>query len=184
MGKIMQRCRQCGELQDANNFRPYYNRKNSRCKTCKTCEKINNRYKYLDAKVSRDEADTEEYEAIQLLYEAQAAAGLKPPLVQKEQDDIMSLIKSKMTIVEPIAAIGEGAPYDLTRWLTEDISTMSPESLEDIHDKLTERYAPVIRINADTGLPIREDKFKATLDKVLDRFMEYEDTYYTEQEED
>ena len=183
-------CKQCGELKPITQFRNYYNGRKGTYKTCKTCEKINSREKYLRTKdaQSRDglsEAEEQELSKIHELYKAQRAAGFQPPRTNSGRtsplteslDDMINKYKAKA----PTTSVDdEYAPAELQKWLTQELTEEPEYYQETIYEELKDKYRPVLRIDQDTMLPVYDDTYVATLEKIADRFDAYEDSYYNE----
>lgn len=92
------RCKQCGILKQAEDFRKYTYSKakdtEGRYTLCKACESINSRYKVLRTRLASEptngaSTDQVEYDKIDNLYKALETRGLKTPL---------SFAKSKPTV--------------------------------------------------------------------------------------
>ena len=74
-------------------------------------------------------------------------------------------------------------PAELSRWLTESL-TEEPEYYQDeVYEQLKTKYRPKTKIDQDTMLPVYDDTYKPILDKILERFDNYEDTYYNSEED-
>ena len=59
-----------------------------------------------------------------------------------------------------------------------------PEYYQDeIYEQLKAKFRPKIKIDPDTMLPVYDDTYKPVLDKVLERFDNYEDTYYDREDD-
>ena len=185
-------CKQCGELRPIDQFRRYYGGRRGNYKTCKVCERINSREKYLTGKGDNRSAD-ENIELMQIhtLYERQRAVGLQPPAKHERRKplavDLDSMIKKYEGMYPQIAnetppadAVVEVAPYELTRWLTEKLTDEPDFYLDTIYEALKEKYRPCTGINKDTMMPTYDNTYKGVLDRILDRFNDYEDSYYNE----
>ena len=69
-------------------------------------------------------------------------------------------------------------PAELSRWLTEPL-TEEPEYYQDeVYEQLKAKFRPKTKIDPDTMLPVYDDTYKPILDSILERFDNYEDTYY------
>lgn len=188
------KCRQCGEIKQETEFRQYYGETRSgkergRYRTCKTCESINTRYKYLCKKQSNgkaSESELQELAKIEQLYELLRAKGLKLP-AKRERGTIMNIVdqmieKHSASVIEVEAEDGEqvitAAPQELLDWLNADLSQYDPEYLQDVvADELIKKYRPQIGVDPNTYEPIYDDTHRDILNKLLERFDEYEDNY-------
>lgn len=183
------RCKQCGELKPIEQFRKYYGGRKGHYTTCKTCEKINSRAKYLTNKGDKcSEAERTELAKIHELWDAQRAAGLQPPRentgrkvpLSKSLDDMISKYKQQAEALREIvqAVNVPEVPAELSKWLTEPL-TEEPEYYQDeVYEQLKAKFRPKTKIDPDTMLPVYDDTYKTILDKILERFDTYEDTYY------
>ena len=177
-------CKQCGELKPIELFRKYYGNRRGHYKTCKVCEKINSREKYLRNKADLTDSESIELEKIHTLYEAQRAAGLQPPKADTSRrvpiaesiDDMIS--KYKHAVSTPASRVDSSIPAELAKWLTEPLTEEPEYYQEEIYDELKAKFRPVLRINTVNMLPIYDDTYAEILDKISDRFDEYEDNYY------
>ena len=175
-------CKQCGEIKPLDAYRKYYGNRKGSYRVCKTCEAINGRYKYLLAK-----GDTSpERAAIEELYELLRAAGLQPPNFGTGKSmqsttvvaDMIAKRKEQMAKAARIGATPD-VPEELQSWLIKSLAGFDPEYLQDtIYETLVHTYAPVIRIDSDTLLPVHDEKYRHILIKILERFDAYEDAYY------
>ena len=69
-------------------------------------------------------------------------------------------------------------PAELSHWLTEPL-TEEPEYYQDeVYEQLKAKFRPQTKIDPDTMLPVYDDTYKLVLDKILERFDNYEDAYY------
>lgn len=191
----VRRCKQCGEVKQLSRdfFRPYYG-ENAKgfYRVCRTCESINNRYKYLTGKGdAATPADLEEIARIEELYDTLRELGLEPPrygagttsTVHTLVEDLLQ--KKKSQIAEKKAQLEEvgvetDTPAELLDWLTKPL-TEKPEYYEDVYFKLREKYMPVIGTNPD-ATPKYDETYKEILDRILERFDEYEDNYVYEED--
>lgn len=184
-------CKQCGELKPIEQYRKYYGGRKGHYNTCKTCEKINARYKYLSNKVERTEDDELEITKIEKLYEVQRAAGLQPPRKDAERNkplvDSLDDMIAKYQQEEPrIITIQLGAtppaqnvaPAELQVWLKCELTEEPDYYLDEVYEELKAKYRPAIRVDTYTMQPIYDDKYKAVLDQILDRFYQYEEEYW------
>ena len=184
MSKIKQ-CKQCGYLKPLDQYRKYYGGRKGTYTTCKTCEKINSRAKYLTNKGDKcGEAEIAELNKIHELWKVQRMAGLQPPRentgrtvpITESLDDMIGKYKQQAEVVQAVGDIG--VPAELSRWLTETL-TEEPEYYQDeVYDSLRATYRPKTKIDPDTMLPMYDDTYLPVLDKILERFNEYEDEYY------
>jgi hypothetical protein len=187
-------CKQCGELKPIEQFRKYYGGRKGTYTTCKTCEKINSRAKYLTNKGDKcSEAELTELAKIHELWEVQRAAGLQPPRenagrtvpLSESLDDMIGKYKQQAEAVQEVvqAVSAPEIPAELSKWLTEPL-TEEPEYYQDeIYEQLKTKYRPKTKIDQDTMLPVYDDTYKPILDKILERFDNYEDTYYNSEED-
>lgn len=182
-------CKQCGELKPIEQFRKYYGGRKGTYKTCKQCEKINARAKYLEAKgdINRSEAEHEELLKIYRLYEAQRNAGLQPPRTEigrrtplaDSLDDMIAKYESNPKVTEVVPEVdGLVVPAELQVWLTCALTEDPDYYLDEVYEELKVKFRPQLRINKDTMLPEYDDTYKQVLETILDRFNDYEDTYY------
>lgn len=171
-------CRQCGDIKPLTQFRPYYNGSGGTYKICKDCEKLNSRVKYLERKGDKaTEADKKDLALLYQIYELQRACGLKPP---QRRRDASSKLQSIVDALEVQASAKQSAPDELLMWLTADL-TGSPEYyLDTVYEQLKAKYRPLLRIDNETLEPVYDNTHFETLDKILGRFMDYEDEYYQE----
>ena len=169
-------CKQCGEIKPIEQFRKYYGGRQGTYTMCKACERINSRAKYLERKGDAlNDVEREELDKIYQLYEAQRACGLNPPksVIGKQialvdtLDDLISKYSNKPAEVP-----------ELSQWLTCELTEEPEYYLDEVYEDLNKRYRPVKRIDPDTLLPVYDDTNKEILDKILERFTNYEDEYY------
>lgn len=185
-------CKQCGEIKPIAQFRKYYGGRKGTYKMCKSCERINSREKYLAAK--GDERSFEEDDELLKIYELweyQRRMGLQPPTKQTrraalsdELDSMLDRYRSMSAQVTEAAKQTAGidilvdAPNDLVKWLTEPLTQEPDYYVDEVYDKLVDTYRPCIGIDKEKMMPVYDNKYKAILDKILERFTDYEDTYY------
>ncbi|MNB86382.1 hypothetical protein D3C75_333250 [compost metagenome] len=186
MPGTLKRCKQCGEIKPAaENFRKYYhNNAKGHYKICLACEKINNRYKYLNRKVSKTASEEGEIKIIEELYEVQKQQGYKPPSkTESDSLDLAAILAAqKARYSEPVPKPDQ-IPQELQHWLTVDLQAFTPDSLEVVSDELMAKYKKVIGVDAETLAPIYDDKFRDVLNEILKRFDDFEDAYYDEHPE-
>jgi hypothetical protein len=182
-------CKQCGELKPISQYRQYYGGRRGTYKTCKSCERINSREKYLSSKEILTTEENAELAKIHALYECQAKVGLRPPVKQGRRkpltDDLNDMIKKYAAMSAAVAyetpkaeTIVDTAPYELTRWLTETMDKEPDYYLDEVYEELTTTYRPCTGINRSTMMPEYDNTYKDVLDRILERFNEYEDSYY------
>ena len=184
-------CKQCGEIKPISQFRRYYGGRRGTYKMCKDCERINSREKYLRAKgESMNHAEEVELDKIHMLYEYQRRMGLQPPTrqerattISEDLDDMLSKYKMMaydVTTSAEQAGVKDVAdvPAELMKWLTEPLVREPDEYIDDVYEKLVEKYRPCTGIDKSTMMPVYDNKYKAILDKILERFTDYEDSYY------
>lgn len=179
-------CKQCGELKPIEQFRKYYGGRKGSYNTCKVCEKINARAKYLRSKGdSMSFEEGEELSKIEKLYEVQRAAGLQPPRRDAERnkplvDSLDDMIAKYNTKVSLVAADAESRPVpaDIQVWLTCELTEEPDYYLDEVYEELKAKYRPQVSIDTATMQPIYDDTYKDALDKVLERFYEYEEKYW------
>jgi len=169
------RCRQCGEIKPLGQFRGYYSGVGTYT-ICKDCEKINSRAKYLSKKGDgATQADKDELAKIEQLYEYQRALGLKPPRRRKE---LQSSIDAFDKLIDKYKSKTTEGPAELQRWLTEELTDVPEYYLDDIYEQLVAIYRPVLRIDPNTLTPVHDETYAPLLNKILERFNNYEDEYY------
>jgi hypothetical protein len=180
-------CKQCGELKPIEQYRKYYGGRKGHYNTCKVCEKINARYKYLNNKETQNSAEITELAKIEQLYEVQRRAGLQPPRKDAERNkplvDSLDDMIAKYTDMNTIASVDDGiekkpVPADLQLWLKCELTEEPDYYLDEIYEELKTKYRPQLSIDTQTMQPIYDDTYKEALDKVLERFYEYEDSYW------
>lgn len=181
-------CKQCGELKPIAQYRKYYGGRKGTYTMCKTCERINSREKYLTAKgESMNWQEEAELEKIHKLYEYQRSLGLQPPTknvtrasLADELDGMLDKYKSMSAETAsntPNVSVVD-APIDLVKWLTKKLDQEPDYYLDEVYDKLCDTYRPCIGIDRASMMPVYDNKYKAVLDRILDRFNAYEDSYY------
>lgn len=182
------KCRQCGEIKQEAEFRQYYGetrtgKERGRYRTCKACESINTRYKYLckkQAKGKASEQELQELDKIEQLYDLLRAKGLKPPATRER-----STVLSRVDELLERHSVSVVAAQELLDWLNADLSQYEPAYLQDtVADELIKRYRPQVGVDPNTYEPIYDDTHRDLLNKVLERFDEYEDNYTDEGEDE
>lgn len=182
-------CKQCGELKPISQFRQYYGGRRGTYKMCKACERINSREKYLSSKEFRSTEEEAELAKIHALYDCQVKVGLQPPVKQGRRkpltEDLNDMIQKyaamSVTVVNdtPNAdTVVDATPYELTRWLTEALDKEPDYYLDEVYEDLKAKYRPCTGINKATMMPEYDNKYKDVLDRILERFNDYEDSYY------
>ena len=183
-------CKQCGEIKPITQFRKYYGGRKGTYTMCKDCERVNSREKYLSAKGDKRDNDEDiELSKIHRLYDYQRSIGLQPPTKQERRtaltadlDDMLDKYKQMSEAVQsnPVAVTMDltGAPLELTKWLTDELTLEPDEYIDDVYEKLVEKYRPCTGIDRETMMPVYDNRYKAILDKILERFNDYEDSYY------
>jgi hypothetical protein len=180
-------CKQCGELKPVEQFRKYYGGRKGTYNTCKMCEKINSREKYLVGKLNESTitgTEIEELNKIYKLWEYQAGLGLRPPRRTAEKvplaESLDTMIERYEIASKQVAIIKADAPVqpELAKWLIEPLTQEPEYYLDEVYEQLKEKYRPQHSIDSKTMLPVYDDTYKEVLDKILDRFYTYEDTYY------
>lgn len=184
-------CKQCGEIKPLAQFRKYYGGRKGTYKVCKSCERINSREKYLRAKgENMTPYEEDELSKIHELYEYQRRMGLQPPTKQERRASVIDELDGMLGKYRNMSAqVGattglvsdlkpNEVPNDLIKWLTEPLTQEPDYYMDEVYDKLVDTYRPCINIDKATLMPIHDNKYKAILDKILERFTDYEDTYY------
>jgi hypothetical protein len=188
----VRKCKQCGEVKQLSSdfFRPYYG-KNARgfYRVCKTCESINNRYKYLTGKGdAATQADLEEIKRIEELYDTLRELGLEPPrygagtssTVYSVVEELLKRKRQQAADRKEQFGVEANVPTELAEWLSKPL-TDTPEYYEDVYFKLREKYMPVVGVSSE-GVQLHDETYKEILDKILERFDEYEDNYVYEED--
>ena len=172
------KCRQCGEIQPISNFRPYYSGSGNYT-ICKTCEKINSRAKYLKRKGDKA-TDTElsELSKIEQLYEMQRLCGFEPPRRSDKHERVIEELDALLNIYKDKASKKTELPDELQHWLTAELTREPEYYLDEVYEHLKSIFRPVLRVDAETLLPVYDESYSETLDAILSRFNEYEDKFY------
>lgn len=181
-------CRQCGELKPIEQFRSYYGGRKGTYTICRSCEKINSRAKYLEKKPSLTELERIELNKIYRLYDSQQSCGLQPPRRSDGRsvrltDDLDSMISKYTAQANHIAATEptldtSATPPELLKWLSEELTEDPEYYLEEVYEELKSKYRPVLRVNPESLLPDYDDTYAVVLDKILNKFYDYEEAYY------
>jgi len=182
-------CKQCGELKPISRYRKYYGGRRGTYKVCLDCERINSREKYLTNKTNRTHEEEAELAKIHALYDCQVKVGLQPPVKQGRRkpltDDLNDMIKKYAAMSAAVVSdtpkadtVVDATPYELTRWLTEPLDKEPDYYLDEVYENLKDTYRPCTGINRATMMPEYNNTYKDVLDRILDRFNDYEDTYY------
>lgn len=182
-------CKQCGELKPITRYRKYYGGRRGTYKVCLDCERINSREKYLSSKETRTTEEEAELAKIHALYDCQVKVGLQPPVKQGRRkpltEDLNDMIKKYAAMSAAVAqdtpkaeTVVDAAPYELTRWLTEPLDKEPDYYLDEVYENLKDTYRPCTGINKSTMMPEYDNTYKDVLDRILDRFNDYEDSYY------
>lgn len=180
-------CKQCGKLKPIEQYRKYYGGRKGTYTTCKLCEKINAREKYLRNKDSLSQVETEELNKIHKLYDAQRKAGLMPPREKQwpsttladSIDEMLNEFKASDGDLSVSTDLGP-APTELQLWLTTELTEHPDYYIDEVYAELTSKYRPILTIEKGSMQPLYDDSYKQVLEKILDRFYEYEDAYYKE----
>lgn len=167
------KCRQCGEIKPIEHFRKYYGGSTSSYTLCKDCEKINSRVKYLERKGDRaTEYDKAELAKLYQLYELQRACGLRPPRRAAQTQSKLD------AIIESYKRQANALPKELQEWLTIELTKEPEYYLDGVYEHLRAKYRPLLRVDASTLTPVYDESYAVTLEKILERFNDYEDRYY------
>lgn len=173
-------CRQCGEVKPIDQFRKYYEGRGGHYTYCLDCERINTRCKYLTRKKALKPEEQTELNVINELLEAQRAAGFKPPMRgATHRPLIISDLTSQIEKLRASTVSGfEGEPIELQTWLTNELIEAPDYYLDKIYEDLKAHFRPMIAIGGENTLPVYDEAHKDILDKILERFNNYEDEYY------
>lgn len=184
-------CKQCGELKPISRYRKYYGGRRGTYKVCLDCERINSREKYLTAKGTNRTGDEEaELQRIHMLYEYQRNVGLQPPVKHGGRKpltaDLDSMIQKYADMSAKVQATTVSmddleltdTPAELLHWLTDKLDKEPEYYLDEVYEYLKDTYRPCTGINKDTMMPEYDNTYKDVLDRILDRFNDYEDSYY------
>ena len=200
----VKRCIQCGMLKAEEDYREYtYSKANGtsgRYRVCKECEALNSRYKrLLKQNTLYDEAIVTELHNIEDCYRILMQKGLRTPLnntskvsTKTPESDTVEKLKSfyqsvpvtaPRTAIAPEMLAAHGLPDDLMHWLMCPVSdweenNLSPEYLQEtIYESLKAKYRPQLGFDAEKGIPVYDNTYKDTLNEILRRFDDYEETY-------
>jgi hypothetical protein len=203
----MHSCKQCGEIKAPEMFRKYYTGKSlyNTCLDCekinarykyltgkvrKNCTEAAWDNDEIIAKVlTSDEAA--ELKSIKELYTALKARGLKPPQfgagnTRRKPIKVDELLTKYKGIVDKVTEtakelnmdLSSNIPVELIEWLTKDLYEFEPSYLQDVvAEKLQKQYRPQIGIDPETYNPVYDNTYRAVLNKILERFDNYEDEY-------
>lgn len=176
-------CKQCGELKPIEQFRKYYGGRKGHYTTCMLCERINSRAKYLYHKEALTEAEETELAQIEKLYEVERALGMQPPRTTSSPtsltENVNELLEKYGPMQKAVSSLKvEDAPQELLNWLTCPLDQDPEYYLDSVYEGLRKKFRPYTKIDQTSMLPIYDDTYKLTLDKILERFNCYEDEYY------
>lgn len=175
---MLKKCRQCGEIKSIDQYRPYYTGKGTYT-ICKTCEKINSRAKYLKRKGDKaTQVEVDELKAIYELYDMQRMCGLKPPNMRTSDEPKLIDVINKYK--QDYLNKADSGPDELEYWLTAPLTDVPEYYLDTVYEDLKAKYRPVKGVDSKTLLPIHDETHTDLLNQILERFNNYEDTYYTE----
>ncbi len=170
-------CKQCGEIKPIEQFRNYYGGRQGTYTMCKACERINSRAKYLERKGDKmNDVEREELDKIYKLYEVQRACGLNPP--KSVMGKQVALVDTLDSLIDQYAN-RRPEESELEQWLTKPLTEDPDYYLDMVYEELKGRYRPVLRVDPETLVPIYDETHKDVLDKILERFNNYEDKYYS-----
>jgi len=197
-------CKQCGEARLADQYRQYYQGRKGRSTTCLDCEKVNSRYKYLNAKESLSPEEFEESTSIVKLWELQRKLGLRPPRigegrhnnnnkggVSTSSQQILATQLDKFQLLAqaqepynvnllPVPASSAAVPEELQTYLDMPITELALDPsyyLDEVYEDLKAKYRPILGVDVSTNLPVYSPQYKQELDQILAKFYEYEDNY-------
>lgn len=170
------KCKQCGEVLPRSSYRQYYH-SDGHYKVCKTCEKVNSRAKYLRRKGDKATPDEKkELASIEQLYEYQRLAGLQPP---RRRKDLQTGIDELNVLINKYKQSSSMIPDELDMWLSVELTDVPEYYTDTIYEQLLSKYRPVLGVDPNTLTPIHDDRYIGTLNKILERFNDYEDKYYS-----
>ncbi len=184
MSAKFKQCKQCGVSRPLDKFRQYYGGRLGTYNTCKVCETINSRAKYLNRKGDAcSEEELQELSKINALSEAQRAVGLCPPRASQkvmtpvsDLDEMIKTYQDQASLIPDTVSL-DSVPQELLKWLSEELTALPEYYQEVVYEKLRKTYRPEVRIDPATLLPEHDDTYKGVLEKVLERFDAYEDSY-------
>jgi len=168
----MKKCKQCGGIKPLDQYRKYYGGRQGTYNTCRDCESINSRVKYLKRKAELTPDEDNELTQIYDLWDAQRLVGLKPPNSRRPVSDL---------VVDMLADVQERlntVPPELQEWLDCGLNEDPDYYLDEVYDRLMEKYRPVLSIDQDTMVRTYDDTYKEVLDQIQARFENYEVSYY------
>jgi len=204
-GHEVRECRWCGELKPIEQYRFYLPKKKfknvdmdgkGRYRHCLDCEAMNSRYKKARKELlvnpnltkERRERFENTVATIEEIYSLWRSLGYSPPrpleTIPKPIDDGKTLEKAKALVakkqqISQEASVSTNAlsiPDELFMWLEEPLHKL-PEYYDDIYEKLMKKYRPILSYDDETALPIYEDTYKDILNKICQRFWDYEEDY-------
>lgn len=179
-------CKQCGKRKPIDQYRKYYGGRKGSYTMCKTCEKINARAKYLVNKGdNKTAAEYEELHKINMLWDAQSAAGLKPPKqsagcktpLTESLDEMISEYTKQAEEVKSVVETDKPVPAELNQWLTKPLTEDPDYYLDTVYESLKDTYRPLLHIK-DNMTPVYDETYATVLDAILERFYDYEESYY------
>lgn len=175
-------CKQCGVTKTDDSYRKYYAGRKGSYRTCLECEKINMRYKYLQRKTKPSEAEIEEIELTEQVYDMQRREGLTPPGAAESAKSDLHAILARHTVNverrESTPLVTTDTPHELVEWLNKDLSDFTPDDLEEIWDELQDKYKPQVGFDSVKLQPIHDETYRDVLNEILGRFDRYEEQYY------
>lgn len=149
----------------------------------------------------------EEMETIEFLYKTLEEQGLQPPAfgrgvgrVTNVSDTVTQMIQDRKQVKEAVNKALENAgidatnstiisiPHLLDEWLKRDLTVTNinpttqepydPEYLQDImYEQLRLKFRPQLGVDEDMN-PVYDDTYKDILNKILQKFDDYEEWYY------
>ena len=179
-------CKQCGVIKPIEQFRNYYGGRKGTYTTCKACERINSRVKYLESKKELNNSEAAELQAIYQLWETQRTLGYQPPRTTVKGKkpvvdavlEMMDTYKQRTKVLEEVTGEALTAPPELLKWLTVELTEEPEYYMDDVYEELKDTYKPILRIDEKAMMPVYDTTYAGILDKILERFCEYEDKYY------
>lgn len=173
-------CLDCEKINTRYKYLVTKIRKNSSPEFWLDCEVI--------AKILRPD-EVEELGKIEQLYELLKSKGLKPPAFDSGRkcgtgsklNEILDMHKAEVEKVTEVAKVVDmplpnDTPTELLEWLTKDLSQFEPEHLQDVvAEELQKKYRPKIGVDPVHLTPMYDDKYRAVLNKIQQRFDAFED---------